>query len=137
MCPLLWKTNLTMRNEGRISSLLEEKIRKRYTGIAGIAYSHYSEPEEGAEGQRKDNGSNPECVEVTFGCQLAKVSVTLLSAVLFQSIGKRPAEHSWVRSIPGPQQTAMLLQLGSRGGTAASVQVPYGPQLLWGHPLAP
>lgn len=54
-------------------------------------------------------------MEATFGCQLAKVGVTVLSAVFFQSIGKRPGEHSWVRNIPGPQQTAMLLQLGSLG----------------------
>lgn len=80
------------------------KLGKRYIGIAEIAYTHYSEPEEGAEGQRKDSGSNPGCVEATFGCQLAKVSVTVLSAVLFQSIGKLPGENSWMRNIPGPQQ---------------------------------
>lgn len=51
------------------------------------------------------------CVETAFGCQLANVSVTVLSAALLHFIKKCPAEHSWMRTSWVPQQTAMLLQL--------------------------
>lgn len=34
------------------------KIGRRYIEIAGSAYTHYSKPEEGAQGQRKDSESS-------------------------------------------------------------------------------
>lgn len=57
------------------------------------------------------------CAETTFGCRLANVTVTVLSAVFPHFIKKCPVEHSWMRSSSVPQQTAMLLQLPLLGKT--------------------
>jgi len=59
----------------------------------------------------KDSESNQGCVQTTFGCWLASISVTVLSAVLLHFIKKCPGEHSWMRNGSVLQQTAILLQL--------------------------
>lgn len=76
------------------------------------------------------------CVQTTFSCRLANVSVTVLSAVLLHFINVSSGEQLDEEQFSTSANSNALAAAVSGKGTAASMQVLYGHQLLRWHPVS-